>query len=139
MPTLEPLIKKAHMMTSDNQGGVQDGWDYRVIGINIQLTPPPNAAEAATKLGEGFSTEFLKNEFPEQYVAKKSVNMALQCQKVIQIYGKCGWEHYQQGQLGNTAMLYFRKQGSNAEGTATAELSPEEQAMISKLDPDQRP
>lgn len=127
------------MTTSENKGGVQDGWDYRVIGINIQLTPPPNAAEAATKLGEGFSTEFLKNEFPEQYVAQKSVNMALQCQKVIQIYGKYRWEHYQQGQLGSVAMLYFRRQGIQDESSIAAELSPEEQAMISKLDPDQRP
>jgi hypothetical protein len=113
------------------------GWDYRVIGININLTPTPNAAVASQKLGEGFSPEFLEKQFPDEYVAKRSVNMALQCQQVIQIYGRYGWEHYQQGQLGQTAMLYFRRRLD--QGSCSVELNPTEQALISKLDPLQQP
>lgn len=113
-------------------------WDYRVIGININATQPANAGKAAQKLGERFSPEFLEKEFPQEYVAQWSSNMALQCQQVIQIYGKHGWEHYQQGQLGQTAMLYFRKQ-EHADYPAKVVMSPAEEAMIANLDPLQRP
>jgi hypothetical protein len=64
--------------------------------------------------------------------------MALQCQQVIQIYGKYGWEHYQQGQLGNTAMLYFRRLNNDAEHDSVS-LDAAEEAMITKLDPLQQP
>ena len=113
-------------------------WDYRVIGININPIQPSNASKAAEKMGENFSPEFLKKEFPEEYQTKRSTNMALQCQQVIQIYGKFGWEHYQQGQLGNSAMMYFRRPSQEAEQVAI-ELSAAEEAMITKLDPLQRP
>lgn len=113
-------------------------WDYRVIGININPIQPSNASKAAKKMGESFSPEFLQKQFPEEYQSKRSTNMALQCQQVIQIYGKFGWEHYQQGQLGNTAMMYFRRPRQNAE-QGKIELSAAEEAMITKLDPLQRP
>lgn len=112
-------------------------WDYRVIGININPIQPSNANKAAEKLGESFSPEFLQKQFPEEYQAQRSTNMALQCQQVIQIYGKFGWEHYQQGQLGTTAMLYFRRRKQNSDGTVM--LTAAEEAMITKLDPLQRP
>ena len=111
-------------------------WDYRVIGININLGESADAAKAAGKLGEGFSQEFLQKEFPQEYVSNRSTNVALQCQQVIQIYGKNGWEHYQQGQLGNTAMLYFRKK---IKGPDVKKLTSKEEAMITKLDTLQRP
>ena len=113
-------------------------WDYRVIGININPIKPSNASKAAEKMGEGFSPEFLQKQFPEEYQAKRSTNMALQCQQVIQIYGKFGWEHYQQGQLGNTVMMYFRRPSQETE-QGTIKLSAAEEAMITKLDPLQRP
>ena len=113
-------------------------WDYRVIGININPIKPSNASKAAEKMGEGFSPEFLQKQFPEEYQSNRSTNMALQCQQVIQIYGKFGWEHYQQGQLGNTAMLYFRRPNHKTEH-AKISLSAAEEAMIAKLDPLQRP
>jgi len=113
-------------------------WDYRVIGININTIEPSNASKAAEKMGESFSPEFLQKQFPEEYQTKRSTNMALQCQKVIQIYGKFGWEHYQQGQLGNTAMLYFRRQKKDSENHSVS-LDTTEETMISKLDPLQQP
>ena len=113
-------------------------WDYRVIGININPIKPPDAKKSAERLGESFSPEFLKDQFPEEYQAQRSVNMALQCQKVIRIYGKHGWEHYQQGQLGSMAMLYFRRSAAE-EVNAEAKLTAEEEAMIAGLDPLQRP
>ena len=89
-------------------------------------------------MGENFSPEFLQKQFPEEYQSQRSTNMALQCQQVIQIYGKYGWEHYQQGQLGNMAMLYFRRQSLDPEDQSIS-LNAAEEAMITKLDPLQRP
>ena len=111
-------------------------WDYRVIGININTIQPSNPEKASAKLGEKLSKEFLEKEFPEEYVNNKSTNIALQCQQVIQIFGKKGWEHYQQSQLGGTAMLYFRrkKQQKNNE-----ELTKREWAILAKLDELQHP
>ena len=112
-------------------------WNYRVIGINVNLTQPASATKAAEKLGEGFTQEFLEKQFPQEYVAKKSTNTALQLQQVIEMYGKFGWEHYQQGQLGAQAMLYFRRKNENSKSEVG--LTPEEEAMIAQLDPHQRP
>lgn len=112
-------------------------WHYKVIGININLTQPASATKAAEKLGEGFTQEFLEKQFPQEYVSKRSTNTALQLQQVIEMYGKFGWEHYQQGQLGTTAMLYFRRKDENTK--SEVRLTPEEEAMVAKLDPLQRP
>ena len=114
----------------------QDTWDYRVVGININTTQPSNPSKAAEKLGENFSKEFLEKEFPQEYVKNTSTNMALQCQQVIQIYGKKGWEHYQQSQLGNTAMLYFKKKRRNG---VDHKITDKEKLMIGNLDELQKP
>lgn len=111
-------------------------WDYRVVGININNTSPADSSKASKKLEEKLSVEFLEREFPQEYIENRSINIALQCQQVIQIYGKKGWEHYQQGQLGNNAMLYFRKEMNNSN---SQELTIEEKTMITKLDPLQQP
>ena len=114
----------------------QETWDYRVVGININTTQPSNPSKAAEKLGESFSKEFLEKEFPQEYIKNKSTNMALQCQQVIQIYGKRGWEHYQQSQLGTTAMLYFkRKMNSKIDNKLTSK----EEAIVESLDELQKP
>ena len=114
----------------------QEDWDYRVVGINIESIQPSNPSQAAKKLGENFSKEFLEKEFPKEYVKNNSTNMALQCQIVIQIYGKKGWEHYQQSQLGGTAMLYFKKKI----GTKTNnKLTNKEESIIQGLDELQKP
>ena len=72
-------------------------WEYRVVGINITPTEEANAQRASQQL-PGMSEEFIKQQFPEQYLNKQNTNVALQCQRIINIYGKYGWEHYQQGQ-----------------------------------------
>ena len=115
---------------------IHEAWEYRVVGININTTTPSNPIQAAEKLGEGFSKEFLEKEFPQEYIKKKSTNMALQCQQIIQIYGKKGWEHYQQGQLGNTAMLYFKRKAKNAVVTDFTNI---ENTIIGTLDALQKP
>jgi hypothetical protein len=121
------------MMSQESQQ-----WDYRVIGININPVQPSSASKAARKMGENFSPEFLQKEFPEEYQANRSTNMALQCQQLIQIYGKFGWEHYQQGQIGNSVMMYFRRPNQRTV-KKTVSLSAVEEAMITQLDPLQRP
>ena len=112
-------------------------WEYRVIGINIATTQEANA-QAASQNMPGMSEDFIKAQFPEQYVRKQNTNMALQCQRLVNIYGKHGWEHYEQGQLGNTAMLYF-KRDSNYEKSEDALLTAEERGLIQSLDPEQKP
>ena len=111
-------------------------WEYRVVGINIATTQESNAQAASQQL-PGMSEEFIKEQFPEQYVRKQNTNMALQCQRLINTYGKFGWEHYQQGQLGNTAMLYFKRK--NEDAINEVELSAEEKGLIQSLDPEQKP
>ena len=114
-----------------------DLWEYRVVGINIAPTQQANAQKASQQM-PGMSEEFIKEQFPKQYVKKQGTNMALQCQRVINIYGKYGWEHYQQGQLANTAMIYFKRKKTTDED-GTPELTAEEQGLIQSLDPEQRP
>jgi hypothetical protein len=116
--------------------GHREDWDYRVVGINFESIQPSNPSQAAEKLGETFSKEFLEKEFPKEYVKNHSTNMALQCQIVIQIYGKRGWEHYQQSQLGGTAMLYFKKR---LESKGNSNLTTKEEAIIQGLDELQKP
>jgi hypothetical protein len=117
-------------------GEQQETWDYRVVGINVNTTQPSNPSKAAEKLGENFSKEFLEKEFPQEYIRHTSTNMALQCQQVIQIYGKRGWEHYAQSQLGTTAMLYFKKK---IKGIIDDKLTTKENAIVEKLDELQKP
>ena len=112
-------------------------WEYRVIGINIATTQEANAQAASQQL-PGMSEEFIKEQFPDQYVRKRNTNMALQCQRLINIYGKHGWEHYQQGQLGDTAMIYFKRK-SNAKQSEKNMLTAEEKGIIQSLDHDQKP
>ena len=112
-------------------------WEYRVVGINITPTEEANAQRASQQL-PGMSEEFIKQQFPEQYLNKQNTNVALQCQRIINIYGKYGWEHYQQGQLANTAMIYFKRKKS-AESSPKAELNAEEMALIQSLDTEQHP
>ena len=111
-------------------------WEYRVVGINIATTKEADAQTASQQM-PGMSEKFIKEQFPEQYVRKQNTNMALQCQRLIAIYGKKGWEHYQQGQLGNTAMLYFKRKIENE--IEEIELSAEEKGLIQSLDPEQKP
>ena len=111
-------------------------WEYRVVGINIATTKEADAQTASQQM-PGMSEEFIKQQFPEQYVRKQNTNMALQCQRLIAIYGKKGWEHYQQGQLGDTAMLYFKRKVENTK--RENKLSPEEKGLIQSLDPEQKP
>ena len=125
-----------HVSTTMSQKSPR--WDYRVIGININPTQPSDATKAADKMGESFSPEFLQKQFPEEYKSNRSTNVALQCQQIMQIYGKYGWENYQQGQLGNTAMLYFRRLIQDSKQSSIT-LSAAEETMITKLDPLQRP
>ena len=70
------------------------------------------------------------------YIKNSSTNIALQCQRVIQIYGKKGWEHYQQSQLANTAMLYFKKKVGKLKDDG---LTDSERIIIEKLDDEQKP
>ena len=111
--------------------------EYRTIGININLTPPPNVKKDAEKI-QGVSKEFMEKEFPDYY-QNKSTNIALQCQNLINIYGKRGWEHYFQGQIGNLILFYFKRDIESVENQIKYILTPQEESLIQSLDESQRP
>ena len=111
--------------------------EYRTIGININLTPPPNVEKDIEKI-RGVSKEFMKKEFPDYY-QNKSTNIALQCQNLINIYGKRGWEHYFQGQIGNLILFYFKRDADFSKNKNNYKLTSEEESLIQSLDESQRP
>ena len=111
--------------------------EYRTIGININLTPPPNVKKDAEKI-QGVSREFMEKEFPDYY-QNKSTNIALQCQNLINIYGKRGWEHYFQGQIGNLILFYFKRDIESVGNQIEYILTPQEESLIQSLDKSQRP
>ena len=111
--------------------------EYRTRGININLTPPPNVEKDAEKI-QGVSKEFMEKEFPDYY-QNKSTNIALQCQNLINIYGKRGWEHYFQGQIGNLILFYFKRDIESVENQIEYILTPQEESLIQSLDKSQRP
>tara|TARA_B100000963_G_C22283045_1_gene517972 strand:+ start:86 stop:436 length:351 start_codon:yes stop_codon:yes gene_type:complete len=111
--------------------------EYRTIGININQAPPPSIKKDSEKM-QGISKEFLKKEFPKYY-QNKNTNIALQCQNLINIYGKRGWEHYFQGQIGNLILFYFRRKRDFDLKKFNYELSASEESLIQSLDESQRP
>ena len=111
--------------------------EYRTIGININLTTPPDVKKDVEKI-EGVSKEFMEKEFPDYY-QNKSTNIALQCQNLSNIYGKRGWEHYFQGQIGNLILFYFKRDIESVENQIEYTLTPQEESLIQSLDKSQRP
>ena len=111
--------------------------EYRTIGININLTPPVNVKKDAEKI-KGVSKEFMEKEFPDYY-KNKNTNIALQCQNLINIYGKRGWEHYFQGQIGNLILFYFKRNVDSLTNEKKLDLTPQEESLIQSLDESQRP
>tara|TARA_B100000530_G_scaffold274379_1_gene187220 strand:- start:93 stop:524 length:432 start_codon:yes stop_codon:yes gene_type:complete len=111
--------------------------EYRTIGININSTPPPDVKKDAEKI-QGVSKEFMEKEFPDYY-QNKSSNIALQCQNLINIYGKRGWEHYFQGQIGNLILFYFKRNVESVKNQIDYKLTPSEESLIQSLDESQRP
>ena len=111
--------------------------EYRTIGININLTQPPNVEKDAEKI-QGVSKEFMEKEFPNYY-QNKTTNIALQCQNLINIYGKRGWEHYFQGQIGTLILFYFKRNANLDKSKIDYKLSSYEETLIQSLDKSQRP
>ena len=80
----------------------------------------------------------MEKEFPDYY-QNKSTNIALQCQNLINIYGKRGWEHYFQGQIGNLILFYFKRDIESVGNQIEYVLTPQEESLIQSLDKSQRP
>ena len=116
-----------------------DTWEFKVVGINIESTPPISVEKDSQQFTD-VSKEYLEREFSEYYSKKKSTNLALQCQLLINIYGKNGWEHYFQGQASNQILFYFKKKRANIDNTGNSTfLLPEDEALLQSLDPLQMP
>ena len=113
-------------------------WEYRSVGININNSPKPNVNNDLKQI-PNMSKEFLEKEFSEYYSSEKKDNIALQCQNLINIYGKRGWEHYFQGQIGALILFYFKRKVDINESYSYKKLAPEEEALIQSLDLSQRP
>lgn len=112
-------------------------WDYRVVGVNINQTQSADAKMASSQM-DGMSQDFLKREFPNYYENDTSTNIGYQCQQVLKIYGKNGWEHYQQSNIGALIMLYFRKQ-IEIEKTTNIKLNVKEESILQSLNSEQLP
>tara|TARA_Y100001968_G_scaffold179979_1_gene164852 strand:- start:118 stop:471 length:354 start_codon:yes stop_codon:yes gene_type:complete len=113
-------------------------WEYRLVGINIKNSPKPNINNDSKQI-PNMSKEFLEKEFSQYYTNEKKDNIALQCQNLINIYGKRGWEHYFQGQIGNLILFYFKRKLNINESYLSEKLEPEEEVLIQSLDQSQRP
>tara|TARA_Y100001968_G_C19396074_1_gene738391 strand:- start:417 stop:767 length:351 start_codon:yes stop_codon:yes gene_type:complete len=113
-------------------------WEYRIIEITVESSEPTNV-EKASKRMKNISQEFLKKEFPDQYKHNQSSNFSLQLQRLINIYGKRGWEHYYQGQFGNKILFYFKREITTEESYLNAPLTPKEESIVQKLDDLQKP
>ena len=111
--------------------------EFRVIGLNIESTPPLKVNQSDTK-STGLSKEFLENEFKDSF-KKVNRNVSLQIQDLLNIYGRYGWEHYYQGQIGNQITLYFRRAIKLNQPEINIKLTPEEEAILQCLDRDQMP
>ena len=111
--------------------------EFRVIGLNINSTPAPKVNESNAR-ALGVSKEFLENEFKDS-IKKINRNLSLQIQDLLNIYGRYGWEHYYQGQIGNLITLYFRRDKNLNQSEVDIKLSPEENAILQSLDRDQMP
>ena len=110
-------------------------YEYRVFGIHANPTSKPDPEKASKKLN--VSKEFIQQEFAEHYKANKSVNLPLQIQTLLNMYGKRGWEHYYEGKMGPQILLYFRRLKNNP--IPDVSFSPDEEAKMQKLAVDQRP
>ena len=111
--------------------------EFRVIGLNIKPSPPPKVNESEAK-SLGVSKKFLENEFKDS-LKKINRNVTLQIQDLLNIYGRYGWEHYYQGQIGNQITLYFRRDIKQKQPEINIKLSPEEKAILQCLDKEQMP
>ena len=112
--------------------------EYRVIGLNINQTPPPKQVNESDAKSIGVSKEFLENEFKDS-LKKINRNVYLQIQDRLNIYGRFGWENYYQGQIGNQIILYFRRDIKLNQPKINIKLSPEEKAILQCLDSEQMP
>ena len=111
--------------------------EFRVIGLNINSTPPAKVNESEAK-SIGVSKKFLENEFNDS-LKKINRNISLQIQDLLNIYGRYGWEHYYQGQIGNQITLYFRRDINFNKSEIIIKLSAEEKAILQCLDNEQMP
>ncbi len=111
--------------------------EFRVIGLNIDSTPPPKLNESSAK-SLGVSKQFLENEFKDS-IKKLNRNLSLQIQDLLNIYGRHGWQHYYQGQIGSQIILYFRRDEKLNKSEINFKLTPEENAILQSLDINQMP
>ena len=113
--------------------------EFRVIGINININTEsaPND-NIVNKKSLGLSREFLQSEFKDS-LKRINRNLSLQLQDIINIYGRYGWEHYFQGQIGNLVTLYFKRSQNLNSVDININLSPSEEALLQSLDKDQLP
>ena len=111
--------------------------EFRVIGLNINSSPPPKVKDSDAK-SLGLSKEFLENEFKDS-LKKINRNVSLQIQDLLNIYGRYGWEHYYQVQIGNQITLYFKRDTKLNQSKINFQLSPQEKAILQCLDREQLP
>jgi len=94
-----------------------DGWEYRVIHININekstrdASTTPNPEAASQKLQGALSPEFIKREFPGLYPNPKpgAGHPAMQLQNFLNDLGLQGWELIEISPVGSLLMFFLKR------------------------------
>ncbi|WP_115017172.1 hypothetical protein [Synechococcus sp. UW140] len=110
-------------------------YQYRVVGVNVTPIAAPDPVKASEQLK--MSKEFIEKEFASHYQSSQATNTPLQVQNLLNIYGKRGWEHYYEGQIGDQVLLYFRRDTDLA--VPSVDFTAEEMATTQMLAAEQRP
>jgi hypothetical protein len=92
-------------------------WEYRVVHINVDTGPPPQAPNpqtASQHLQGVLSPNFLAKEFPEHYgneneAVRRNRHPAEQLQTFLNLLGKEGWEMTDSCQVGPLLMFFFKR------------------------------
>ena len=91
-------------------------WEYHVVHLNVEDTPSKssevsNPEVASEKLKGSLSPDFLKDQFPEQYLEDdNSEHPAVQLSKFLNKKGLEQWELSETIRLGNLLFLILKRQ-----------------------------
>ena len=91
-------------------------WEYHVVHLNVDDSPskseaPSNPEAASEKLKGSLSPDFLKDQFPEQYLENvASEHPATQLTKFLNKKGQERWELSETIKIGKMLFLIMKRQ-----------------------------
>ena len=88
----------------------EDIWEYKILNLNVnnkEVNTSSNPEKDSEKLKGSLSPDFIKQQFPQQYQAKKEPPPAIQLQNIMNTLGKEGWQFRETINLPNLVFLVF--------------------------------